>query len=342
MNPSEPRLLRVEVVADLPVLWATLQRLDLPAALDRLFPAPANWKGPLSPGEVLAAWLLFVLSQGDHRLNHVEPWVARHHGTLSALLGKTVLPVHFHDDRLADWLDRLGGNDSFSALEHQLNRHTIRVYQLPTDTVRYDATTANSYAEVLSERGLLQFGHSKDDPGRPQLKIAAGVLDPLGMPLVTAVVPGNSTDDPLYVPLIAAVQRSIGQGGLTHVGDCKMAALATRAFVAAGQDFYLCPLSGNQLGRSERRELLRPVFAGTQALQQVWRPAGDGQADELVAEGFLVDVELTALVGDKQVSWTERRFLVRSLAYAQAQQTALERRLEKATKALRELVVRKQ
>jgi transposase len=342
MNPSEPRLLRVEVVADLPVLWATLQRLDLPATLDRLFPAPANWKGPLSPGEVLAVWLLFVLSQGDHCLNHVEPWVAQHHGTLSALLGKTVLPVHCHDDRLADWLDRLSAGDSFSALEHQLNRHTVRVYQLPTDTIRYDTTTANSYADVLSERGLLQFGHSKDDPDRPQLKVAAGVLDPLGMPLVTAVVPGNSTDDPLYVPAIAAVQQSLGQGGRTYVGDCKMAALATRAFVAAGQDFYLCPLSENQLGRAERRELLRPAFAGTQALQQVWRPTGDGRPDELVAEGFWVDAEQTALLGERQVSWTERRFLVRSLAYAQAQQTALERRLEKASKALAELVVRKQ
>jgi len=342
MNPSEPRLLRVEVVADLPVLWATLQRLDLPATLDRLFPAPANWKGPLSPGKVLAVWLLFVLSQGDHCLNHVEPWVAQHHGTLSALLGQTVLPVHLHDDRLADWLDRLSGDGSFSALERELNRRTIRVYQLPTDTVRYDTTTANSYADVLSERGLLQFGHSKDDPDRPQLKVAAGVLDPLGMPLVTAVVPGNSTDDPLYVPAIAAVQQSLGQGGRTHVGDCKMAALATRAFVAAGQDFYLCPLSENQLSRAERRELLQPVFAGTQALEQVWRPPGDGRPDELVAEGSWVDVGLTALVGDKQVRWTERRWLVRSLAYAQAQQAALERRLEKATKALRELVVRKQ
>src|SRR6185369_13072114 len=145
-----------------------------------------------------------------------------------------------------------------------------------------DTTTANSCAEVLSQRGLLQFGHSKDDPDRPQLKVAAAVLDPLGMPLVTAVVPGNESDDPLYVPAIAAVQRSLGQGGRTHVGDCKMAALATRAFVAAGQDFYLCPLSESQLGRVERRELLRPVFAGTQALQQVWRPTGEGQPDELV------------------------------------------------------------
>src|SRR3954447_21928618 len=342
MNTTEPRLLRVEVVADLPVLWEALRRLDLPATLDRHFPTPLHWKGPLTPGEVLAVWLLFILSQADHCLNHVEPWVAQHHGSLSALLGKEVLPVALHDDRLADWLTRLGKGDPFSALERDLNQQTIRVYQLPTDTVRIDTTTANSYADVLSEQGLLQFGLSKDDPDRPQLKIAAGVLEPLGMPLVTAVVPGNSTDDPLYVPVIQAVQQSLGVGGRTYVGDCKMAALATRAFVAAGQDFYLCPLSENQLGRAERRELLQPVFAGTQPLQRVYRPGGDDQPDELVAEGFWGDVELTALVGDKQVPWTERRFLARSLAYAQAQQAALERRLEKATKALRELVVRRQ
>src|SRR5881275_377095 len=277
MNTPEPRLLRVEVLGDLPVLWATFQRLDLPATLDRHFPAPLHWKGPLTPGEVLAVWLLFLVSQGDHCLNHVQPWVAQHQRTLSALLGKDVRPTHVHDDRLADWLTRLSAGASFGALERDLNQHTIRVYQLPTDLVRIDTTTANSYAEVLSDQGLLQFGHSKDDPDRPQLKIAAAVLDPLGMPVVTAVVPGNSADDPLYIPVIKAVQQSLGIGGRTYVGDCKMAALATRGFVAAGQDFYLCPLSENQLNRAERRELLQPVFAGTQPFQRVYRPGGDDQ-----------------------------------------------------------------
>src|SRR5215831_2815176 len=342
MNPSEPRLLRVEAVSDLPVLWATFERLDLPATLDRLFPAPTHWKGPLTPGEVLAVWLLFLLSQGDHCLNHVEPWVAQHHGTLSALLGKTVLPVDLHDDRLADWLNRLGSGDSYSILERDLNQQTIRVYHLPTDTVRIDATTANSYADVLSEQGLLQFGHSKDDPDRPQFKIAAAVLDPLGLPLATAVVPGNATDDPLYVPAIQAVRQALGVGGRTYVGDCKMAALATRAFVAAGGDFYLCPLSENQLSRAQRRASLQAVWDGTQALQPVWRPGPNGQPDELVAEGFAVEVALTAPVGAQQVHWTERRWLVRSQAYAQAQEAALERRLAKAEAALRDLPTRKQ
>jgi transposase len=341
MNPSQPRLLCVEAVADLPVLWATFQRLDLPATLDRHFPAPLHWKGPLTPGEVLAVWLLFLVSQGDHCLNHVQPWVAQHQGVLSALLGKPVRPTHAHDDRLADWLTRLSRGDAFAALERDLNQHTVRVYQLPTDLVRLDATTANSYAHVLSEQGLLQFGHSKDDPDRPQFKIAAAVLDPLGLPLATAVVPGNVTDDPLYVPAIQAVRHSLGAGGRTYVGDCKMAALATRAFVAAGDDFYLCPLSESQLSRAERRALLQAVWEGTQALQPVWRPGPEGQPDELVAEGFAVDVALAATVGTRAVRWTERRWLVRSRAYARAQEAALERRLANAAAALRDLPARK-
>jgi transposase len=342
MNTTEPRIVRVESVADLPVLWATFERLDLPATLDRHFPAPLHWKGPLTPGEVLSVWLLFLVSQGDHCLNHVQPWVAQHQGTLSALLGKRVRPTDAHDDRLADWLTRLGAGAAFSALERDLNQQTIRVYELPTDLVRIDTTTANSYVAVLSEQGLLQFGHSKDDPDRPQLKIAAAILDPLGLPLATAVVPGNTADDPLYVPAIQAVHQSLGVGGRTYVGDCKMAALATRGFVAAGGDFYLCPLAETQLSRAERRELLRPVWDGAQALAQVWRPGLKEQADELVAEGFAVDLPLSAWVGEKEVRWTERRWLVRSQAYAQSQEAALERRLATATAALAELPTRKQ
>src|SRR3954462_8245842 len=262
MTPSEPRLLRVEAVADLAVLWATLQRLDLPATLDSHFPAPLHWKGPLTPGEVLALWLLFHVSHADHCLNHVQPWVAQHQGVLSALLGKPVQATDAHDDRLADWLTRLGRGAAFAALEHDLNQHTVRVYPLPTELVRLDATTANSYASVLSEQGLLQFGHSKDDPDRPRFKIAAAILGPLGMPLATAVVPGNPSDDPLYVPAIAAVRGPPGVGGRSHVGDCEMAASATRAFVACGGDFYLCPLPLTQISRAERNELLQPVWGG--------------------------------------------------------------------------------
>src|SRR5437763_14513668 len=119
-----------------------------------------------------------------------------------------------------------------------------------------------------------------------------------------------------------------------------MAALATRAFVAAGGDYYLCPLSESQLSRAERRALLQAAWGGTQALQPVWRPGPNRQPDELVAEGLAVDVALTVTGGAQAVRWTERRWLVRSRAYAQAQEAALVRRLAKAEAALRDLPTR--
>ena len=342
MNATEPSLIRVETIADLPVLWAILQRIDLRAILDRLYPTPLHWTGDLTPADVLSLWILFIVSQGDHRLNQLEPWVEQHQLTLSALTGKNVLPRHAHDDRLADLLDRLADHDRFAQLELELNQQTIRVYQLPTDTVRIDTTTANSHSKVLSEQGLLQFGFSKDDPNRPQLKIAAAVLDPLGMPLATSVVPGNSTDDPLYIPTIRAVRQSLGTGKRTYIGDCKMGALDTRAFVAAGGDFYLCPLAETQFPRSGRLALLQSVWDGTQALQSVYRGVDEGVPREKLAEGFSVDVELTAQVDGKAVCWTERRWLTRSLAYAAAQESALERRLKKVVSALCDLPTRRQ
>jgi hypothetical protein len=61
-------------------------------------------------------------------------------------------------------------------------------------------------------------------------------LDPLGMPLVTTVVAGNTADDPLYAPAIAQVQQSLDGSGRLFVGDCKMAALETRGYVASTGD----------------------------------------------------------------------------------------------------------
>ena len=105
-----------------------------------------------------------------------------------------------------------------------LNGHTVRVSDLAPSLFRIDNPTASSSAEVLSEHGLLPFGHSKDRDDLPQLKIAAAALDPLGLPVTTLAVAGNNADDPLDVPEIQKVQCSFGAGGKTSVGDCKMAA----------------------------------------------------------------------------------------------------------------------
>jgi transposase len=343
MSTPAPQLIRVERVDDLPVLWACLQRMGLAELLDRHYPTHHLWLGELSLGEVVCVWLCFLLSRGDHRLCQLQLWAELNLLTLQTLLGKSVRPLDFHDDRLADILSALPQMETWLPFEKDLNQRCLRVYDLHAARFRLDSTTANSHAEVVSAEGLLQFGHSKDNDDLPQLKVAAAVLDPLGMPLATLVVPGNSADDPLYVPLAQQVQQAVGTGGKTYIGDCKMAALATRAYLVSTNDYYLCPLSEKQVSHEERLELIGRVRQGQQAVQPVYRPKDDPEDDEeLVAEGFCVEVALQAEVAGKDVCWTEKRWLVRSLAFARGQEEQLDRRLTQAQQEVERLGQRKQ
>jgi transposase len=114
--------------------------------------------------------------------------------------GQDVERLDFTDDRLDIVLRRLSDDARWAQFESGLNQHTVRVYDLSTERIHVDSTTASAYASV-SEGGLFQFGHSKDyRPDLPQVKVMQTVLDPLGMPLATDVVSGERADDPLYVP----------------------------------------------------------------------------------------------------------------------------------------------
>jgi transposase len=342
MNSNTTQVHRVERVDDIPVLLATLQRMNVAELLDRHYPSGHRWKGELTFGEVACVWLAFLTSQGDHRLCQVQPWAEDNRHTLQACLGKAVRPLDVQDDRLADMLDHLARDGPWLDCEADLNRHTVRVYHLSPNLFRVDTTTANSYVETLSELGLFQFGHSKDRDDQPQIKVALATLDPLGLPVTTFVVPGNCADDPLYVPEIHKVQHAFGQGGKTFVMDCKGAALATRAHLADSKDYYLCPLPEKHVSAEQRRALLQPVWEGRQPLRQVYRPAAEGEAEELVAEGFSLDVPVQAEVAGRPLTWTERRWLVRSLAFAQGQHKQLDRRLHQAQEQLAQRNERRQ
>jgi hypothetical protein len=126
MSTTAPQLIRVERVDDLPVIWASLQRLGTAELLDRHFLTHHLWLGDQSFGEVACVWLVFVLSQGDHRLSRLQPWAEQNHLTLQALLGKTIRPLDFHDDRLADMLGkaRRKARRSTQALGRKARRST--------------------------------------------------------------------------------------------------------------------------------------------------------------------------------------------------------------------------
>ena len=93
---------------------------------------------------------------------------------------------------------------------------------MPQDVSRCDATTVSGKHEV-TEEGLLQFGHSKDDPTRPQITVMMGSLDPVGMPLSTDVLSGERADDGFYLPIIERIRTGLKTPGLLFVGDGKAA-----------------------------------------------------------------------------------------------------------------------
>lgn len=327
-----------ERVDDVPVLLAQLERVGLATVLDAHFPTHGGWTG-LSLGGTAVVWLTHILSQADHRLNQVQPWVERRLETLGACLERPVRGLDVADDRLAAILEAFSDDARWTASERALTGRRLRVYDLVAERVRPDTTTANGYWRVTPE-GLLQFGPSKDHRSDlPQVQVLLATLDPLALPLVTLVtdiVSGERADDPLYLPAIARVRDGVGRTGLLYVGDGKMAALDTRAAIAAAGDYYLCPLPATQVPVADLDAWLAPVGSGAQALPAVGRPGatGGGGATVRLAEGYEWTDSKSAIGPGGLVTWSERRLLVRSLAHAQAAETALRTRLAKARAAL--------
>src|SRR5215217_7663650 len=129
-----------ERVDDIPLLLAQMQRMGLPTLLDEHFPTHGNWQGR-SLGWVTTIWLSSILSRGDHRLGHVEPWVAHRLWTLRTTTSQAVEHLDFTDDRLEIVLRCLHDDTRWATFEAALNQHTVRVYELLPARVHVDSTS---------------------------------------------------------------------------------------------------------------------------------------------------------------------------------------------------------
>jgi transposase len=316
-----------EVVGDVGVLLAFLKQMDLPELLDRHIKRHHLEQG-LSCGWVICIWLVYIVSQGDHRKVRVEDWVQEKHDVLELLTGLEIRKSDFTDDRLTIVLRHLSQDECWNAIEQDLGRNLIRIYDLPQETIRVDATTVSGYHQG-GDGSLWQYGHSKDDPALRQIKLMMAALDPLGLPMALAVVSGERADDPLYLPVIEATLRCLPKRGLLMVGDSKMSALLTRAAIGQAGQYYLAPLA--QVG--EMAALLsrwvREGLAKEGTLCKVIIQDEDGTARQ-IARGY--EVERTCTDGEH--SWQERGLVVQSFAHADKERQSLEERLQKAEAAL--------
>ena len=318
-----------ERIDDFPLLLAIMKRLELPAILDRYLTRHGLQQG-LSWGWIATIWLAHILTQGDHRKLPVQAWVRQAGATIRCITGLSELTeLDFTDDRLTLLLGRLSQPAVWTAIEQELGRNILRVYQLTPERVRLDATTVSGYHEG-AEDSLFQFGHSKDDPALRQVKVMVAALDPLGLPLATEVVAGNQADDPLYVPAVDRVLQIIDGVALLFVGDCKMGALATRAYIAHLHQHYLCPLALAGETAQHLPAWIQAAGGAQHSLESVYVPDAHGES-HLVAAGYAFERCLGAEVADAAYTWTERVLVVRSEHYRQVLQAALEKRLQAAT-----------
>ena len=225
-----------ERVDDVPLLLGFLIRLGLPEVLDRHRPPHPLHQGH-SNGRLITVWITYILSQADHRKSPVQEWADGLQHTLATLIGQPIRPAEFSDDRLTLVLNRLSDPDVWHELEADLWHTQCDVYALPpVQRVHLDATTSYGY-HTIDDVGLMQLGHSKDHrPDLPQIKLMAAAAFPGGLFLAGDVHPGDAADDPLYLPLYRRVRTLLDRTGLLYVGDCKMAALETRAEISAAGD----------------------------------------------------------------------------------------------------------
>src|SRR5437867_8391625 len=126
---TEKLTIMSERVDDIPLLLAQLERMGVQPLLDEHFPTHGNWMG-LSLGWVTVIWLTHILSQADHRLNHVEPWAEQRLHTLRGCTGQRVHPLDVSDDHLAAVLEALSDDACWAAFEAALTQRLLRVYAL--------------------------------------------------------------------------------------------------------------------------------------------------------------------------------------------------------------------
>jgi transposase len=316
-----------ERVDDVALLIGQMVKRGLPEVLERHIPRHWTQRG-LSWGWTAVIWLAYIVTEGDHRKVSVETYIKGMHHTLRHLTAQVIEPLDFSDDRLSHLLKHLSKPAYWHPIEHDLNARSIAVYDLSQDVIRCDATTVSGAHEVIAG-GLLQFGHSKDDPTRPQIKVMLGSLDPLGMPLATDVLSGERADDGLYIPIIERIRSGLHKTGLLFVGDCKMSALDTRASLARHQDWYLSPLP---LTGATAEAMDAWITAGVTKreageLVRIWRTTDRGH-EVLAAEGYEFERTCDAPGGAVDAAaWHERVMVVRSPMHADQQAAGLEKRL---------------
>jgi transposase len=310
-----------------------MEQMGIRSLIDAHVRPHGFWQGA-SVGTLVSIWLCHILAERDHRLVAVRDWMAQRVVTFNRLLDTTLRDTDCTDDRLANVLSMLGDEATQARLDEAMLQRWIRVYRLPTDTMRLDSTSVSVYHDTVDDDSLLHQGHSKDHrPDLRQFKAMVASLDPLGLPLVCQPVAGNRADDGLYVPVYQAAVKALGLSSVLVVGDSKMGALSTRGHIVAGQSAYLCayrpPSATEELAIWREQALQRQ--ATWQCLEKIDPKTGEVLSEVMIDERTRQQSWVHPITKQTH-QWRERMLVARSSAY----QAGLRRRHERTLRRLSE------
>jgi transposase len=232
-----------ERVDDIPLIVEWLKQMDIVKWIDQKLSQPHGNRTGLSYGQLSVLLLTYMMTQADHRLCAAEAWVNSHRHILELTTGWVIGEKDATDDRLARMVEEFGKQEeACRQIEVKLGQHLIRAYELPTKVARADTTSFSVHhqQDESVEESLLRFGHSKDKrPDLLQYRQLLATLDPAGIPLVSATLPGNGADDPLYWPTWQRMAKVIGHKHFVFLADCKAAAIATTSCLENKKDRLL-------------------------------------------------------------------------------------------------------
>ncbi|MEI7834607.1 MAG: IS1634 family transposase [bacterium] len=318
---------------DIPFLVEVLRQLKLDEILEEHVGTHGNTRLLMDAanGLALLIWMVYLLSEGEHRKVVVTEWVEEHASVLSAALGTTITAADFSDDRLSTLLCRLQRTSCWEGIETAFFFRMLMVYDPGIERIHLDATTGYGF-HTHNEEGLMRFGFAKSGTpsGRTQVKLMAATSS-RGQLLACTISPGNTSDSPLYQPLIERVRRQVGAGRL-YVGDSKMSPLAIRTDIVTHGDSYLVPLPRTETGGNPEAWLQQHEEEGA-TTTLLWREAEKECPTTLLGGVW----ETTRTVGPVQQRWEERVLVVYSTAMAKKQRETLARHIMQATDAIQRL-----
>lgn len=326
---------------DIPLIIHWLKQMEIVSIIDQELAEPHGNRKGLSYGQLAVLFLTYVVSQSDHRLCAVEPWVEKHRQTLEMATGWNIGLKEATDDRLADLLSIIGSSEEErrDRIALRLGQCTIRAYDLPTDKARSDTTSFSVYHQPRKETevpNLLNFGYSKDHrPDLVQYRQMLATLDPMGMPLLGATLSGNGTDESHYLPTWQKLVEVIGHKDFLFLADSKGSTWNNRAKINQEGGIYCFPLA---MHRPRPKLLSEWVTNPPTAVQEICLDSAS-ESKSPIGKGF--EVSLGSLWYEKEdqkwYRWSERWLVVCSYALQQRHLKSLSARLSKAELALEKL-----